>query len=81
VVQLAPHTFRHLRLSDLARAEWTIDRPAARQPAPPGRHRQVAWHLPAHRHDREGRRCRMQAEGLCDQCQAEPHGALDTPNV
>ena len=25
VPRLAPHTFRHLRLTDLARAEWTID--------------------------------------------------------
>jgi integrase/recombinase XerD len=25
VVQLSTHTFRHLRLTDLARAEWTID--------------------------------------------------------
>jgi integrase len=25
VTRLCPHTFRHLRLTDLARAEWTID--------------------------------------------------------
>lgn len=25
VTRLSPHTFRHLRLTDLARAEWTID--------------------------------------------------------